>query len=625
LNTQKQIALIVTLFFVFVGGCAAYTVVDIPQRAVDQTQWHKAQSIERGALLFANNCRTCHGLKGEGGVGLPLNGSDKDFQNQDPLILANNRALLTRTLYCGRAGTRMPAWLNTNGGSLNARQIEHLVDLITAPIEEKYKDENGEPTSRGWLEAVEFGENLNHETVVVVGGDTLATIAKEHSIGVPELVAANNGLDPDAEIRKGTKVNIPAATGRNAKKYEVKKDRETLRKINDGQFVGALVLADLNKIPYKVSEHLGTVTLKLESSDLSRAEGLIPFTTLAFPAGSTYIVRPADTVAIIAERHGVSEAELMRLNSGILLNAEGQSPASATEELDAERKLVLPANAVVVVATGATVSTIATTHGITAEQLATAAGLASPTTPVGAGQQLKLPAGARYTVQQGDTVDEVAALHATTAGELARLNNIKVTDHISPAVTIQLPKVDKYVVHGQTLEQIAATFAAVTAKSLAEAQTPPAQENSVYAVGTQLKLPADAAGSAPPDAINQGAGCVQHAVSPEILDQILNGFGPPPAPAEFSTTVLIESNANDWTLTADGTRQVANKGAAKIATGTSVAFKNVAGVHTLTINGEDDEAVWDGADEKQVPFNDAGTFSITCTIHPAMLATLFVE
>jgi LysM repeat protein len=625
LNTQKQIALIVILFFVFVGGCAAYTVVDIPQRAVDQTKWHEEQSIERGALLFANNCRTCHGLKGEGGVGPQLNGSDKDFQNQDPLILKNNKALLTRTLYCGRTGTRMPAWLNTNGGSLNERQIEHLVNLITAPVEEKYLDEDGNPTSKGWLEAVEFGHNLNHETVVVVGGDTLATIAKEHALGVPELVAANNGLDPDAEIKKGTKVNIPAAIGRKAKTYEVKKDRETLRKINDVQFVGALVLADLNKIPYKVSEHLGTVTLKLDSSDLSRAEGLIPFATLAFPAGTTYVVRAADTLASIAARHGVSEAELTRLNAGVLLNKEGKSPASAEEEVDHERKLLLPANAVVVVQTGATVGTIATTHGLTPEALATAAGLSSASAPVGAGQQLKLPAGARYTVQQGDTIEKVASLHAITADDLAKLNNLKTTDHISPAVTIQLPKVDKYVVSGQTLEQIAATFAGVTAKSLAEAQTPPAQENSIYAVGTELKLPLDAAGSAPPDAINQGAGCVQHAVSPDILDKILNGFGPPPAPGEFSTTVLIEANANDWTLTADGTRQPANKGAAKIAPGTSVKFKNVAGVHTLTINGEDNETVFDGADEKDIVFSDPGIFSITCTIHPAMLATLFVE
>ena len=48
MNTQKQIFLIVALMFVFVGGCAAYTIIDLPVRAADQTAWHKDQSIERG-------------------------------------------------------------------------------------------------------------------------------------------------------------------------------------------------------------------------------------------------------------------------------------------------------------------------------------------------------------------------------------------------------------------------------------------------------------------------------------------------------------------------------------------------------------------------------------------------
>ena len=86
MNTQKQIFLIVILFFVFTGGCTAYSIIELPSRAPSQVKWTKEQSVERGALLFANNCRTCHGIKGQGGVGLPLNSSvnpdARNFQNR---------------------------------------------------------------------------------------------------------------------------------------------------------------------------------------------------------------------------------------------------------------------------------------------------------------------------------------------------------------------------------------------------------------------------------------------------------------------------------------------------------------------------------------------------------------
>ena len=130
MNTHKQIVLIVALSFLFVGACAAYSAIDLPLRSPRQSAYFQSESIDRGALLFANNCRTCHGIKGQGGVGLPLN--KPDFKNQDPLILVANQALIHTTLFCGRAGTLMPPWLNTNGGSLNTEQIQHLIDLREA-------------------------------------------------------------------------------------------------------------------------------------------------------------------------------------------------------------------------------------------------------------------------------------------------------------------------------------------------------------------------------------------------------------------------------------------------------------------------------------------------------------
>lgn len=621
MNTQKQIALIVALFFILVGGCAAYTVIDLPVRAVDQTEWHQDQSIERGALLFANNCRTCHGIKGEGGVGPQLN--IEKFQDQDPLVLKNNKALLLRTLQCGRATSRMPAWLNTNGGSLNQRQIEHLVNLITAPVSDTYKDADGNPTSKGWLEAVEFGENLNHETIVVVGGDTLGTVARDHQIGVRELVAANGNIDSHKILSKGTKVQLPVSKGRpKGHVYQVNKDKETLAKIAESQSVGAMIVADLNGIPYKFSEKTGRLTLI--DGEKNRASGLIPGVTLALSAGATYTVKAGDTLAAVAAQHGVSESDIEKLNPTIAKTADGKA-------LDAERKLKLPANAVAIVQVGQTYAMIASQHGLKVEDLAKANGLAAAPVEIGAGQQVKLPANTSYTIQSGDTLAAVAKAHGLSEDDLAKLSNLKAGDFISPAVVLAMPKVEKYLVKGQNLDDIAKTYSNVSAKSLAAAQTPKAEANSVYAVGSTLKLPDDAWGSSPPDAINNGSACIENALP---ADKFVGLFGPaftPTKPAAAVGTVLVEGNANDWTVTADGTKQKANQGVVLVKKGTTIAVKNVSGLHTITervgLSGAKTVIVpeFKGTDTKDLLFNDAGEFSILCDVHPSMFAYVYVE
>ncbi|MES4793102.1 MAG: hypothetical protein C4321_09080, partial [Chloroflexota bacterium] len=151
--------------------------------------------------------------------------------------------MIRRTLYCGRAGTRMPAWLNTNGGSLNAIQIEHLINLITAPEDTEV---DGVPTSKWWLEAEHFAHNLNTELTALVGGDTLSTIAKAHGIGYAEIAAANGNRNIDEILPKHTRVQIPGfAADPDGYIYTVYKENEALRKIADSQLVGALVIADL--------------------------------------------------------------------------------------------------------------------------------------------------------------------------------------------------------------------------------------------------------------------------------------------------------------------------------------------------------------------------------------------
>ncbi len=612
MNTQKQIFVIVVLFFMLVGGCAAYSAIDLPIRSGRQEDFFKSESVKRGALLFANNCRACHGIQGEGGVGLVLNKAD--FQDQDPLKLKANRDLIKRTLYCGRAGTLMPAWLNTNGGSLNDRQIEHIIDLLTSPATEQYKDAEGNPTSKGWIEAVEFAHNLNRESAVIVGGDTLDIIAKTHQVGYAELAALNN-TTIDAPVPNGTRLNLP-----DGRKFKVIKDKQTIAKVADDQHVGAGLIAQLNGIPYRIDAKSNQ--FQLLDGNGAVIVGLFPGDKLKLPEHSVYAIAAGDTVDSIAALHSISSQSLVDQNRNLLGGAD------TTKPLEFERKLKLPAGAVMIVATGQSAGVLATRHAVKLDELLAANPGLTADTPLGAGQRLKLPSNAVYVVQAGDTLESVAAAHGMSRDDLARANGLQPGDVIGPEVLLQLPKVDAYVVKGQSLEDLGKTLSNVTAASLAEANG--IQPDAIVAVGQSLKLPLDAWGSAPPDTKNAGTACVQNAV-PNSVFQSLPGVGTPAAatgptpPSAVSEKVLIETNANDFTMTADGTKQAANKGVAAVKKGASLDFSNVTGLHTITLNGKKDDGDFKQGDKRTLTFNDTGTFKLTCDYHPDMLAYIFVQ
>jgi len=614
LNTQKQIFLIVVLFFTFVGACGAYAVVDLPIRAEDQAQWHEKEEIERGALLFANNCRTCHGNKGEGGIGLPLN-IDK-FKDEDPLVLAANTELLTRTLQCGRAGTMMQPWLDGNGGALNERQVEHLVKLITAPATDTDPD-TGQLTNRGWLEAEEFAHNLNRETAVVVGGSTLDTVADEHHIGQLELARLNN-LDPNATVQKGTVLNLPPTPGKENRTFKVT-DTGSLSKVANRTHAGAITLANLNGIPYRYNDETQVMTLLDDAGN--PVTGLFPGTELALPEYAVYAVRAGDTLDSIAERHGITVSELRSANSGADL------PSDAEEQLPFERMLELPSGTQVLAQAGDTVGSIATRHGLEPEDLLAVNPDLTAESILVAGQQVQLPEDAVYIVQSGDTLESIAAEHpGTTAAGLAEQNNVDAGTAFGPEIILQLPPVDAYVLQGQSLDDLAETFSNVRASELAEANGIPS--NAILRVGQQLRLPDSAWGSAAGDALNPGTACVQHIVPTSVFEE-LSGTGEPTPeverPSQMATDLVIEANSNDWTFVVDGERMTPNEGVALIAAGTDVRFVTVLGRHNIVLNGEVQGEDINTGDERTVTFGEPGQFTVTCDYHPAMFGTVFVE
>ena len=178
-------------------------------------------------------------------------------------------------------------------------------------------------------------------------------------------------------------------------------------------------------------------------------------------------------------------------------------------------------------------------------------------------------------------------------------------------------------VQGQDLEAVAKGYGNVTADSLAAANE--IQPNSNLYVGTQLHLPDDAFGSAPPDAKNPGTACVQYAVPSNIFDEIAGEKTPVTQPPTVSTNVEIVAHANDWTVTASGQAQPPNEGVVLVARGTNISFRSETGLHNITVNGQTQGADLRQGDQRQVQFNDAGQFEITCTYHPPMFATVFVQ
>jgi mono/diheme cytochrome c family protein len=104
----------------------------------------QARRIEQGAALYAQNCRTCHGVNGEGlgALGpalhdahfftgrLPEVGWSGSLHDYVVATIAAGRVTATRPLYTGDGVVVMPPWARANGGPLRDDQIEALAAFV---------------------------------------------------------------------------------------------------------------------------------------------------------------------------------------------------------------------------------------------------------------------------------------------------------------------------------------------------------------------------------------------------------------------------------------------------------------------------------------------------------------
>lgn len=153
MNTSKQVNVMIGLMFLTFAVLGAYFLNE-SNRAEEAEEEITERIAERGARLFAQNCRTCHGVEGlgsgEGAIAPPLNSESffiVDDLNKDRFArefntggelevtpageIAGLENFLFNTIACGRRGTFMPPWSQQFGGTLSTTQVNQLVTLIT--------------------------------------------------------------------------------------------------------------------------------------------------------------------------------------------------------------------------------------------------------------------------------------------------------------------------------------------------------------------------------------------------------------------------------------------------------------------------------------------------------------
>ncbi len=123
------IVLFVILYWFYELGIP--TIAD-SSRLAAETQAQSVVRVEQGYNLYEANCARCHGAQGQGGIGPVLNDQAKLYTHLNSSYI-NNVLTAGGRYVCGNADSLMPIWAQTNGGPLNYKQIEALIEFIRAP------------------------------------------------------------------------------------------------------------------------------------------------------------------------------------------------------------------------------------------------------------------------------------------------------------------------------------------------------------------------------------------------------------------------------------------------------------------------------------------------------------
>ena len=227
MNTSKQVNAMIGLLFVAFLAFGAY-IANENNRAEAARENQEDLKAYRGATIFVNNCRMCHGLEGKGteeGAIAPalqresfriINKDDSQYVATPEGEATTLRNFLFNTLVCGRTNTAMPAWSDKHGGPLSETQINYLVLLITQDrwdlvkeIGEEMDGHTDPPTTREQI----IVKDLTTLSVTTKNCGQYNPLSAKEFYERTALVAKASGGAPVAAAPKAGPVMGPAVQG----------------------------------------------------------------------------------------------------------------------------------------------------------------------------------------------------------------------------------------------------------------------------------------------------------------------------------------------------------------------------------------------------------------------------
>lgn len=324
----------------------------------------------------------------------------------------------------------------------------------TRPDSDEAQRNQGKNVIKTDTEVVVVPPKGKRSTYTVQAGDTLVLIAMKNGVNWRD-VAKWNQIDPNSTLYAGTTIYLydakpqaaaPAKAKEQPESYVVKAN-DTLTGVANQFGLSVKQLADYNNLNTNSGLFVGQ-KLNLKETAEMRAKAAEQKEAETKVTTQSYTVKRGEYLKLIADRHGLSNAELAALTPGLTAGSSllvGQrinvpvsdSKAEAKTETAAESRRAAPSTSTAEIKTenytvqrGDTLSSVAAQSKMSLADLA-ALNQISTNTGLRIGQTLKIPAGSTipdsYTVQSGDTLTAIANRYNLSLEQIASLNGISRT------------------------------------------------------------------------------------------------------------------------------------------------------------------------------------------------------